>query len=79
MVQTWFVCHKTWYTTLFFINYCFEIDRIKKLDAKSRFLDFFSAVWALSRKNCLKLGLFAKKRGTQHYLVYVIVLKWLEL
>ena len=33
---------------------------------------------ALSRTKWFKLGLFATKIGTQHYMVYIIVLKWLE-
>ena len=32
---------------------------------------------AISRIKWFKLGLFGTKHGTQHYLVYVIVLKWL--
>ena len=48
-----------------------------KLRAKFRFCSFFS-VFELSRKKCLKLGLFATKIGTPSYLVYFIVWKWLE-
>ena len=33
---------------------------------------------ALSRIKLLKLGLFCTKLGTRHYLVYIIVLKWLK-
>ena len=39
---------------------------------------FFSAFFAHSRINLLKLILFPIKLGIQHYLVYVIVLKLLE-
>ena len=34
---------------------------------------------ALTLLKPLKLGLFGMKHGTQHYLVHIIVLKWLEL
>ena len=37
------------------------------------------AFLALTRLKSLKLGLFSMKLGTQHYLVCIIVLKWLEL
>ena len=42
-----------------------------------RFLGFVS-FFALSHIKWFKLGLFATKHGTQHYLVYIIYLKWLE-
>ena len=39
----------------------------------------FKAFLGLLRIKLLKLGLFCTKLGTQHYLKYIIVLKWLEL
>ena len=30
VVQTWFIWHETWLTTLIGINYCVEIVRIEK-------------------------------------------------
>ena len=47
------------------------------LSAKLRFLGFVSFL-ALSHIKWFKLGMFATKIGTQHYLVYIILLKWLE-
>ena len=49
-----------------------------KLHAKLRFTVFYSFL-ALSRITSFKLGLFCMKHGTQHDLVYIIMLKWLEL
>ena len=49
-----------------------------KLPAKLRFLGFFLAFLALLRIKSFKHGLFATKLGIENYLVYVIVLKWLE-
>ena len=83
VVQTWFVWHETWHRTLFHICYCFKIFRIKKkiviclkLRAKLHFWRLFS-VFAISRIKWFKLGLFDTKHGTQHYLAYVFLLKWL--
>ena len=39
----------------------------------------FKAFLAVSRIKQLKFGLFDTNLGTQHYLVYIIVLKWLDL
>ena len=39
----------------------------------------FKAFLELLRISLLKLGLFFTKLGTQHFLVYIIFLKWLEL
>ena len=47
------------------------------LSAKLRFLGFVSFL-ALSHIKWFKLGLFATKIGTQHYLAYIIVLKCIE-
>ena len=30
MVQTWFVCHETWHTSLFGLFYCFEMVSYQK-------------------------------------------------
>ena len=49
-----------------------------KLSAKLLFYSFFKGFLALSRIRWLKLSLFCTKHGTQHYLVYIIVLKWLD-
>ena len=38
----------------------------------------FQAFLALLRIKQLKLGLFCTKLGTQYYLVYIILLNWLE-
>ena len=46
---------------------------------KVMFLTFCNAFFALTYLKPLKLGLFAMKLGTQHYLVCIIVLNWLEL
>ena len=48
------------------------------LRVKLRFYGFLS-VYALSRIKEFKYGLVGKKYCTQHYLVYIIMLKWLEL
>ena len=49
-----------------------------KLSAKLLFSRFFLAVLALSWIKLFQLSLFCTKHGTQHYLVYIIVLKWLD-
>ena len=49
-----------------------------KLGSKFRFLRFVERFFAVSRIKWFKLGLFDTKLGTQHYLVYIIVLNWLE-
>ena len=49
-----------------------------ELRAKLRCWAFFLAFLALSRIKWFKLGFFGTKLGTEHYLVYVIVVKWLE-
>ena len=67
--QIWFVCHEKLHTTIV----VFLI-----LRAKLRFWGFF-AFLALSRIKWFKLGLFAMRNGTYHYLTYIIVLQWLEL
>ena len=43
-----------------------------------RFYVFLSFFWTFTHK-VAQLGLFCMKLGTQHYLIYIIVLKWLEL
>ena len=48
-----------------------------KLRAKFRFLGFLVSL-LISRMKWYKLGFFVMKLGTQHYLVYIIVLKCLE-
>ena len=47
-----------------------------KLRAKLHFWMLFS-VFGISRIKWFKLGLFDTKHGTQHYLAYVFLLKWL--
>ena len=81
--QTWFIWHKTWHTTLFGIYYCIEMFESKtivmclKLRAKFNFRVFY-AFLALARIKWFKLGFFGTKLAKQHYLLYIIVLKWLE-
>ena len=48
-----------------------------KLRAKLLFKIFFIFFRTFSHKVVQTL-FFANKQGTQHYLVYIIVLKWLE-
>ena len=48
------------------------------LRTKWSFWGFFLEFMALSRIKKFKLGLFATKLVTQHYLVYIIVLKLLQ-
>ena len=57
---------------------CKTIVLCLKLRAKLRFKVFYSFM-ALSRITSFKLGLFCMKPCKQHNLVYIIVLKWLEL
>ena len=84
VLQTWFVCHESWHTTLFgiYIIMLKWLESIKivmclKLRAKLRFLGFFSVIGNFSHE-VVQTCFFAMKLGTQHYLVYIIVLKCLE-
>ena len=63
--------HETRHTLPFGIYYCVEV----VIMGFYGFLCFF----ALSRIKLLKLALYCMKLCTQHYLVYIIVLKWLQL
>ena len=71
----------TQYNLLYFIVFKWleskTIDICMKLHAKLRFWGCL-AFFAFSRIKWCKLVLFGTKLGTQHYLVYVIVFKWLE-
>ena len=49
-----------------------------KLRARLLLKSFVLAFLALSRIKLFKLGWFCTKHGTQHYLVYIILLKWLD-
>ena len=49
-----------------------------KLCVNLHFYGFLSVFFALFHIKEFKHGLFRKKHGTQHYLVYIIELKWLE-
>ena len=48
-VQTWFVWHEIWHTTLFGIYYCFEMVRIENHSYMVVFLRFFNRFLALAR------------------------------
>ena len=85
VVQTWFVCHETWHTTpfgiFFYVLKWLESKTIGiclKLRAKLGFWGCLAFLAFFSRIKWCKLVLFGTKLGTQHYLVYVIVFKWLE-
>ena len=60
---------------------CFELKTTTiclKLQAKLRFYGFLSVLGIFSHKT-VQTRLFRMKVGTQQYLVYIILLKWLEL
>ena len=82
VVKTLFVSDKTNRTTLFGINYCVEMVRIKTIVIwlKLRAKFFFQVILAFLVLFCIKLfklALFCTKHGTHHYSVYIIVLTWL--
>ena len=81
VVQSWFIWHETWRKTLFRYFYCNKKVRIENnsdmlgITFKVAFFSLFKTLLALtsllSFEPCMKLG-------TQHYLVCIIFLKWLE-
>ena len=56
-------------------NHC----QMLEITFKVAFLRFFKAILALCPLNSFKLAFFGVKFFTQHYLQYIIVLKWLNL
>ena len=83
MVQPWCVCQEN--GTQHFLVY---IIRLKRLESKTIVICLilrpncifevcFSVLDTFSHK-VVQIGLFDIKNGTHHYLVYIIVLKWLE-
>ena len=86
VVQTWFVRHETWHTTLFGIYIIFvEMVRIEHNSVmlgnafKVAFFRFLKFFFALTHLNPLQHGLFGIKLGPQQYFLCIIVLKCLEL
>ena len=49
-----------------------------EIKCEATFFSRFNAFLALSRLRSFKLSLFGMKLGTQHYLVYIIFVKWFE-
>ena len=83
VAQTRFVSHETWHTTLFGIYFCVEVVRvvthshILEITCEVAILSIFSGFCTFAHK-AAQTWFFCTKLGTQHYLVYIIVLKWLE-
>ena len=65
--------------------YCIEMVRIENnshmlgITCKVAIFSLLKTFLALIRLLSLQLGLFRMKHGAQHYSVYIIVLKWLDL
>ena len=82
MVQTWFVWHETWHTTLFGKYYCVGMLRIENnchmLDI-ARYVTFLRILKRFSHfLEQSSTTLVCLARNMAHYLVYIAVLKWLE-
>ena len=71
------------HNTIWDIYYCVEMVRTEKnshmleITCEVVFLRFLKLL-ALLHTKYFKRGLFCKKLGTQHYLIYIILSKWLE-
>ena len=82
VIQILFVWNETWHTILFGI-YCVEIVRIENnshMLESTCYVPFYSflSVFGTFSYNVIQIGLFGMKHGTEHYLVYTIMLIWLE-
>ena len=80
LLQTWFLCHETWHTTLFGINYFFAIFEIQnyshmlEITCLVAFLRFLKRFWqfvAYRGSNLVRLP-----RNMAHNTVWYILLCW---